>query len=261
MVPSDQPATQERPSPPEYLRWLEDDASLLIAAARSAPRAAVPTCPGWTARDVVDHTGEVYAHKIAAMRLGRRPADGDWPWAPDDDSVFGWFSERLAELVAELGARDPAASSWTWFPGDQTVGFWLRRMAHETAIHRVDAQLAAGVPLTPHDPRLAADGVDELLGTFLPPDSGDLASGTFDAGRPGTVAVEAGDRRWLLELPDAGSRLAAVGEPVDADARVVGSAPDVYRALWNRPTDEHVGREGDPQVLARLDARLRVATH
>jgi uncharacterized protein (TIGR03083 family) len=260
MVPSDQPAPQERPSPPEYRRWLEDDARLLLEAARSAPRAAVPTCPGWTARDVVDHTGEVYAHKIAAMRLGRRPQEGDWPWAPDDDSVFGWFFGRLAELVAELGTRDPAAPSWTWFPGDQTVGFWLRRMAHETAIHRVDAQLAAGVALTPHDPRLAADGVDELLGTFLPPDADVLASGTFDAGRPGTVAVEAGDRRWLLELPDGGSGLAAVHEPVDADARVVGSASDVYRALWNRPPDEAVRREGDAQVLARLDARLRVAT-
>jgi uncharacterized protein (TIGR03083 family) len=260
MVPSDQPTPQERLSPPEYRRWLEDDARLLLAAARSAPRAPVPTCPGWTARDVVDHTGEVYAHKVAAMRLGRRPQEGDWPWAPDDDSVFGWFSERLAELVAELDTRDPAASSWTWFPGDQTVGFWLRRMAHETAIHRVDAQLAAAVPLTPHDPRLAADGVDELLGTFLPPDSDDLASGAFDDGRPGTVGVEAGDRRWLLELPDGGSRVAAMDGPADADARVAGSASDVYRALWNRPTDEQVRREGDPQVLARLDARLRVAT-
>jgi uncharacterized protein (TIGR03083 family) len=260
MESPEQPTQPERPSPPEYRRWLEEDARLLLAAARSAPAAAVPTCPGWTARDVADHTGEVYAHKIAAMRLGRRPAEGDWPWAPDDDSVFGWFSERLAELTHELSTRDPAASSWTWFPSDQTVGFWLRRMAHETAIHRVDAQLAADVPLAPHDPRLALDGVDELLGIFLPPDSDDLASGTFDAGRCGTVAVQAGDRRWLLELPDGESRVRPLTEPVEAEASIAGSASDVYRALWNRPADGHVSREGDPQVLARLDARLHIAT-
>jgi uncharacterized protein (TIGR03083 family) len=259
MVPSDE-SPPERPSPAAYLDWLQDDAARLLAAARSAPTADVPTCPGWTARDVVDHTAEVYAHKVAAMRLGRRPAEGEWPWAPDDDTVFGWFEQRLAELVAELSTRDPGAPSWTWFSGDQSIGFWLRRMAHETAIHRVDAQLAAGRPPTPHDPRLAADGVDELFGTFLPPHGRDLSSGTSDAGRPGTVAVDVGDRRWLLELPDGASRVAAAGTVTDAEARVVGAASDVYRALWNRPPDDQVAREGDAQVLARLDARLLLAT-
>ena len=260
MVPSDQQGSSDRPSPAQYRRWLEQDARLLLDSARSAPQGAVPTCPGWTARDVADHTAEVYAHKIAAMRLGRRPEEGDWPWAPDDESVFGWFEDRLAELLHELETRDPAASSWTWFDDDQTVGFWLRRMAHETAIHRVDAELAAGREPTPHDPQLAVDGVDELLGTFLPPDEDDLQSGTFDSGRAGTVQLEAGDRRWLLEVPDAGSRLRAVDDPVHADAHVVGSASDVYRDLWNRPTDDHVGRDGDAQVLARLAARLRIVT-
>jgi uncharacterized protein (TIGR03083 family) len=260
MVPSDRSAPPARPAPSQYRRWLEDDAHLLLEAARAAPDAAVPTCPGWTARDVADHTGEVYAHKVAAMRLGRRPQEGEWPWAPDDLSVFGWFSERLAELVAELDARDTRASTWTWFPGDQTVGFWLRRMAHETAIHRVDAQLAAGVPLTPHDPALATDGVDEVLGTFLPPDAEDLQSADVDTGRTGSVLVEADDRRWLLELPDGGSGVQAVSGPTDADARVHGAAADVYRLLWNRPADHGVERDGDTQVLARLDARLRIVT-
>jgi uncharacterized protein (TIGR03083 family) len=258
MVSSDRHAS--RPEPSQYRRWLQDDASLLLEAARSAPDAAVPTCPGWTARDVADHTGEVYAHKVAAMRLARRPEEGEWPWAPDDLSVFGWFEDRLAELVHEFASRDPAAPAWTWFPDDQTVGFWLRRMAHETAIHRVDAQAAAHVPLAPHDPALAADGVDEILGTFLPPDDDDLTSGEFDTGRAGTVLVDASGTRWLLELPDGGSRLRLVGGPVETDARVVGAASDVYRSLWNRPTDAPVDRGGDAQVLARLDARLRIVT-
>lgn len=84
----------------------------------------MPTCPGWVARDLVDHVGEVYAHKVAVLRLARRPEEGEWPWAPDDDGVFSWYDERLAELVGELDARDPAATAWTFVDADQSVGFW-----------------------------------------------------------------------------------------------------------------------------------------
>jgi hypothetical protein len=132
-------------------------------------------------------------------------------------------------------------------------------MAHETAIHRIDAELAAGRMPTSHDEALALDGVDEVLGTFLASDDV-LQSQAVDVGARGSVLVDAGARRWLLEMPDGGSRLRAVTEPVDADARVVGAASDVYRALWNRPPDDQVAREGDAQVLARLDARLLLAT-
>lgn len=259
MVPTDLTSSPARPAPSDYLGWLQADAGLLLDAARSAPQAAVPTCPGWTGRDVADHVGEVYAHKVASIRLGRRPKEGEWPWAPDDESVFGWFSERLGELVHEFSTRAPGDPAWTWFDDDQTVGFWLRRMAHETAIHRLDAELADGRALGPHDEALALDGVDEVLGTFLASDDV-LQSEGRDAGASGSVLVEAGDRRWLLELPDGGSRLHAVTGTVDADARVVGSPSDVYRILWNRPADGEVARDGDPDVLARLDARLRIAT-
>ncbi|HET8614648.1 MAG TPA: maleylpyruvate isomerase N-terminal domain-containing protein [Actinomycetales bacterium] len=259
MSDPDQAAVSSRPTPSDYRRWIEADARLLLDAACSAPQAPVPTCPGWTARDVVDHTGEVYAHKVAAMRLGRRPQEGEWPWAPDDDSVFGWFSDRLAELLHELGSRDPASPAWTWFDEDQTVGFWARRMAHETAIHRVDAELAAGRSPTAHDEVLAVDGVDELVGTFLASDDV-LESEARDTGSCGTVLVDAGVRCWLLDLPDGGTDVTVPARAVESDAQVAGSATDLYRALWNRPTDGAVRRGGDAEVLRRLDARLRDAT-
>ena len=146
--------------------WLAD-AALLRAAALAAPQAPVPTCPGWVGRDVVDHVGEVYAHKAAVLRLGRRPAEGEWPWAPDDDTVFAWFDDRLAELLHELDAREAADPAWTFLAADHSVGFWWRRMAHETAIHRVDAEQAAGWDAAV-DAAFAADGIDEKLETYLP---------------------------------------------------------------------------------------------
>ncbi len=54
---------------------------------------------------------------------------------------------------------------WTWSP-QQDVAFVIRRVTQETAVHRVDAERAAG---RDHriDPELAADGVDEFLYHFL----------------------------------------------------------------------------------------------
>jgi len=45
----------------------------------------------------------------------------------------------------------------------RNLGFVRRRQAHEVLIHRLDAELTAGVDASAMDPRLSADGVDELL--------------------------------------------------------------------------------------------------
>jgi uncharacterized protein (TIGR03083 family) len=42
------------------------------------------------------------------------------------------------------------------------VSFWIRRMLHETTIHRTDAEAAAGVA-SRIEPAVAVDAVDELL--------------------------------------------------------------------------------------------------
>jgi len=57
------------------------------------------------------------------------------------------------------------------------AGFWVRRMAHETIVHRADARHAAG-DATDIPADLAADAIDEWLTVMSPPNSGqnDLAS-------------------------------------------------------------------------------------
>ena len=237
-----------------YREWLVDDAARLRSAAVDAPQQPVPTCPGWVGRDLVDHVGEVYAHKTAVLRLGRRPAEGEWPWAPDDDTVFAWFDARLGELVAELDSRASTDPAWGFAAADQTVGFWWRRMAHETAIHRVDAELTAGRAPWPHDEDQAVDGVAEIIGF-----SGEqyvLADDAARSGAAGSVLVSAGTDAVVVSMTDAG-QLAAPSAPGSvADAEVVGSASDVFRSLWNRPTDSPVDWTGDPAVLQRFRARL-----
>ena len=97
--------------PDRLLELLELDGTRLAAAARHCELdTPVPTCPGWTVGDCVAHTAEVYQHKIACMRLQRRPDEyPDEP--PEGVDVIAWFDTSLAAMIAELGDRGPAAPS------------------------------------------------------------------------------------------------------------------------------------------------------
>jgi hypothetical protein len=79
----------------------------------------------------------------------------------------GSLDRAYAALTEEFAARRPEAHTFTWYDPDQSVAFWIRRMAQETVIHRVDAELGAGAAIAPIPDDLAADGIDELLVAFV----------------------------------------------------------------------------------------------
>lgn len=111
--------------------------------------AAVPTCPGWTVADLTRHVGEVYLHKTAAMREGVEPE----PWPPKEfaeEEPAALLDRGYTALRAEFATRAPGDAAAGWYGPDQSVGFWIRRMAQETVVHRIDAELATGRPVTPY---------------------------------------------------------------------------------------------------------------
>ena len=125
----------------------------------------IPSCPGWTLRQLVTHVGR--AHRWAGEIVRTRSADfiefRSVPDGrlPDDQSARGqWLTAgatRLLDALADAGAD----RVWAFGPLSPAV-FWARRMAHETLVHCADAQLAAGD--TPEIPGpLAADAIDEWL--------------------------------------------------------------------------------------------------
>lgn len=132
-------------------------------------------------------------------------------------------------------------------------GFWPRRMAHETAVHRWDAQLAiaAGEPI---EAKLAADGISEVLDTWLP--AGRRAvSGQWH----GVVQLTATDaaQDWYLRLRGEGVALldtATVFGHEDHHARVqvTGTASDLLLALWGRIGYDALGVTGDRTLLDGL---------
>jgi uncharacterized protein (TIGR03083 family) len=246
-----------------YARWIEyatfvehvrDDGQRLIGAAAGDPSTAVPSCPGWTLADLVVHVAQVYEHKIACTELGRAP--DPWPpeWPPERDPVE-WLADAHARLLAMFDRSDATTPSATWWPPDQTVGFWARRMAHETAVHRFDAELANGATV-PVNAELATDGVDEILSLML---AGDWSEDPDDAASGQRVAISTGGRTWLVTIDrDAMTIDAAAGEaPV---ATIGGEPSEVLLWLWGRLPDERVERSGEEDALRLLRSRLVLAT-
>ncbi len=120
-------------------------------------------------------------------------------WPAGDESLLDWFREGHAALVDALSRAPDDLSCWTFLAAPSPRAFWARRQAHETAIHRADAQ-SPTASMTPSDTDLAADGVDELLFRFMARPrrlalDRDRSFGTGRARRRPPVAGQAGSER------------------------------------------------------------------
>jgi uncharacterized protein (TIGR03083 family) len=252
----------------EYSRFLDclaADFDRLRAVVSADRTAAVPTCPGWTVADLARHVGQVYLHKTLGMRDGGEPDE----WPPKglaDEEPLALLDRTYAGLLAEFAARRPEDPTGTWYGPDQTVGFWIRRMAQETVIHRIDAELAAGWPVAPVPDDLAVDGVDELLKVFVAYSvaewSDDFAS--VLAGSPGwTYAVRTDGAAWRVRT---GPGLFVVEDGAGdeaADVTVSGPPASVLRRLWNREAagePSGVTVEGVPEAVEELRRCIVTAT-
>jgi uncharacterized protein (TIGR03083 family) len=235
----------------DWLGAIARDAEALEAAARAAgPDAAVPGCPGWTVTDLLEHIGSVLyrASLIIGERRERRPHRSETTALPGDP--FGWYDKGRTAIVPVLQAADPAADYWT-FRGPNPLRWWLRRLANETAIHRVDAEQAAGWDVAV-DAAFAADGVDEKLETYLP-----VIARQQPPEQPVTVALRADDvgSAWTVTV---GDEVTVVRHEEPAASTVAAEAADLYLWLWQRAPDDRVEVVGDAAAVDALRAAARV---
>lgn len=236
-----------------WIETLRQEGARMTAAARATSAdAPVPTCPEWVARDLIRHMGGVHRWATSFVAEARsepgtqtlEEVSGGWP---GDEELADWFEAGYLRLVAVLEDAPPDVQCWTFMPAPSPLAFWSRRQAHETAIHRVDAEIAAGRTvehLSPFTPSFAADGVDELLTGFVPRRSTGLQSES-----KATLGIECTDDSdaWLLTIGPDGVTT-TTGES-DADCTVRGAAEDLYLALWNRGRDKQLQISGDREVL------------
>jgi uncharacterized protein (TIGR03083 family) len=227
---------------------------LMVAdlAEACGPDVPVPTCPGWQVRDLVKHLG--YVHRWAARHVAEGSLDlveqkGEadvLASGPSDDALLPWFRDGHAGLVVTLRRADPDVACFSFLPAPSPLAFWCRRQAHETAVHRADADAAAG-RASHFDLAFAADGIDELVMGFAP--TGRSRPNT-DRRRVLLIRPTDADDRWLVGLGPDGVD-AARGEGVH-DGAMVGPADALYLVLWNRLTPGAAGVEVQGEDLAGL---------
>ena len=219
----------------------------------------VPNCPEWMLDDLAYHVGMVYWHKTECMRQGRFP---DWPPEETDESTLDLLDRTYAELAVEFATRKPEEHAPTWYEPEQTVGFWIRRMAHETVIHRVDAEQCTGAALAGIPDDLALDGVDEVLERMLAygsTTSREEFAGSLPAEDRAAVLVRAGDRGWLVRAKPDGVVVEPAAPDAPASATLSGTPVQMLLWLWRR-AEGGVDRAGDPALIDELTALLRDAT-
>lgn len=243
-----------------FLSELETLGTDMIEVVQSTPLdAAVPTCPGWDLRDLALHTGFVWLHKAEAVRGDWQAESPPWPQTPEAeasiDDVASWFEAAFDEMVEVFSSADLNEPRWTWCPHEHNADWWVRRMAHETLIHGIDASVAAGRPTPPVSP-LGADGVDELLDELLAgaPDWADITPGDQ------TIRLEGANRRWdLRTMTWSGTSTYSGTTYTDEPGFIQVPAPAVDATILADPLILDVwlwGRGGLPDGAVRGESEL-----
>jgi len=221
------------------------------AAHSSGLDAAVAGCPGWSVADLVGHVGRL--HRWVTRLVAERPDAGPDLFGnvviPGVAEILDWYEQGVEPLAGALEGAAPEAEVWSW-TGTPTAGFWARRQAHETAVHRWDAEAAAessgAVAVASIDAALAVDGIDEAF-EMLPfrPGTQDLRGGGE------TIHLHCTDveGEWLVHLGESGTKVTREHAKGDVAAR--GAASDLLLFLYNRTTADSLEVFGNTEVLTR----------
>lgn len=243
----------------DHIAALRHEGHLLVAAVARADLDAVPaTCPEWSVRELAHHMGRV--HRWAATYVGgarptmMSPEEDERCWGPmpSDANLVDWLRTGHADLVTALEQAPADLQCWSFLAAPSPRAFWARRQAHETSIHRVDAQGVLG-SVDAVAPSFAADGIDELLLCFF-----SRPRNRLRLPEPRRLVVTATDAglSWMVHIGPDGARAERGSGP--ADAEIAGPAAELYYALWNRRPLASLDLAGDKELVDVWQAKARI---
>ncbi|MGI9605832.1 MAG: maleylpyruvate isomerase family mycothiol-dependent enzyme [Acidimicrobiales bacterium] len=237
----------------DYLRILEDEGNAFIDGVCADLDGTIAHCDDWTNRALAAHLGMVWS--IAATNVQAATTESTKPddarKAPaDDGEMRSWLEGRLQFALDELAAAEPSAPSWTFAADDQSAGFWQRRMAAETVVHRIDAQVGAGWSVDSVEPAIAAETIDEYTVVSLRSSTSrpnrDYPSESLHLHCTDT------DGEWTM-VGDGEGGVTVTRQHAKGDAAVRGRAHDLMCWIWGRPAGA-VEIFGDPDVATAWQA-------
>ncbi|WP_441248739.1 maleylpyruvate isomerase family mycothiol-dependent enzyme [Kitasatospora sp. McL0602] len=240
----------------EHIDALRREGALLAdAIAATDPDAPVPTCPDWRLRDLVQHTGQVHRWATSYVAEGHRQPVAPDSRPPADADLLDWFREGHDGLVAALAGAPAELDCWTFLAAPSPLAFWARRQAHETAVHRVDAEAAAGRPARAVPAAFGRDGIEELVTGLLARPKSRLRS---EQERTLLIRPTDADAPLLVRIGPDPLQVSADADSA-ADCTLSGSAGELYLLLWNRLPLSAVEVTGDQGVLDlwRESAQIR----
>lgn len=238
---------------------LQDHTRQLAECAGSAgSEASVPTCPGWTVTNLVEHVGQTL-HWVSEI-VERRVTDPsglptDAAELPAEPQAWpAWLSDAAARAAAACSDTALKASVFNAAGDDRTgAQFWLHSLLNETVVHGFDAAAAAG-----HDHDLDADVAADLITNHLAM----LTSPTWAAQRPDSAAAmrgasetlhwhatdEPGLGEWHIERHPDGVRWQPRHDT--ADVTIHGPAKSLLLVMTRRLplAGDHVTIDGDVEL-------------
>jgi uncharacterized protein (TIGR03083 family) len=236
----------------DYVAHLRRETDSFVAAAEGNFDKPVPSCPGWTVRDLVEHMWGVYAWwGLVAERKLQDPsevAEDDEPDTPPDEKLLDEIKSEVEHLIEAVERADPREPVWSWSV-NKTMSFIPRRMANEVSIHRWDCESATGTP-TPIDDVLAEDGVHEFVDIWFPSAIADAEQPAMGGDGSSVRLRSTEGSTWDLIL--GGEGVEATEEAERPVATVSASASDLVLLLWRRIAPDDVRIEGDRAAVAKL---------
>ncbi len=237
--------------------------------AETPPDARVPTCPDWASADLLWHLTEVHAFWAGILAgdaqtdAEMEAVDGAKPARPATVAEMLPLRDDATRALAEqLAALEDAEPRWTWWEADQTVGFTRRMQTYEATMHRVDAELTAGLPVSPIAAAVAAGAVDhcvDVMWGWMPrwATAEVLAVAEF-------VASDTG-QRWLVDVGHWTGTSRKSGKEFDEPraVRSAGGAPivtvagpvqELARWAWTR--GDAVQISGEPRGVQAISALI-----
>ncbi|MDQ1698190.1 MAG: hypothetical protein QOG34_53 [Frankiaceae bacterium] len=227
----------------ELVAFVRSEGEAIVSVSRQDADAVVPTCPDWTIADLCAHVGSIYGYVAHVVSERLMSASEVRPEPTDGADMVAWVEGQLDELVTALSGCDADTPMWNWSGEPYVAAFWARRAAHETAVHRFDAQRAFGIA-QPVDADLAADGLDEFIDVLLP---AVVAHHKFEL-PTATYAFESVEHdTWRIRTGEGGAGRAAADSAADVTVRGTSSA--LLLAICNRVPWTSLQVEGNTELL------------